>query len=281
MISMHDLIYGFQSLPIRGQAVIAHGSFKKFGRVQGGPRAVIDALAQSVETLVMPAFTYQTLVVPEVGPPNNAMDYGASEANRDAVPFTRDLPADAEIGILAETLRRRAPEERSTHPTHSFTGVNARFALDRQTLFEPLAPIGALAERNGWVVLMGVDHSAGDGGVNHCVNTSIHYAEKLAGRKQFIRWALAKPDAGPARIVECRGFPGDSAGFDVLANELEAYTDSVTIGDARVEAIRLSHLFEVVQARIKENPLALLCERKDCARCNAVRAGLMQAGNAA
>lgn len=274
MITVRDILAGFQSLPIRGQAVIAHGSFKAFGKVQGGPRAVIDALIESVDSLLMPAFTYQTMVVPEVGPPNNAMDYGAGRANADAVPFTRDLPVDPEIGILAETLRRRTPEERTTHPTHSFTGVNARYALDRQTLFDPLAPIGALAERNGWVVLMGVDHFAGADGVNHCVNTSIHYAEKLAGRKQFIRWALAKPDQHPARIVECSNFPGDSAGFDVLAEELEAFTDSVTIGDARVEAIRLSHLFEVVQAKIKKDPLALLCGKLDCGRCNAVRASV-------
>lgn len=274
MITKHDLMHGFQSLPIRGQAVIAHGSLKKFGRVEGGARTVIDALIETVDSLIMPAFTYQTLVVPEVGPPNNAMDYGAGEANTDAVPFTRDLPVDSEIGILAETLRRRAPEERTTHPTHSFSGVNARYALDKQTLFDPLAPIGALAERNGWVVLMGVDHEAGADGVNHCVNTSIHYAEKLAGRKQFIRWALSKPDQHPARIVECPGFPGDSAGFDALAEMLEADTDSVIIGDARIEAVRLKRLFEVVQNVIKENPLALLCEKKDCARCNAVRASV-------
>ncbi len=274
MITARDLISGFQSLPIRGQAVIAHGSLKKFGRVEGGARTVIDALSESVDSLVMPAFTYQTMVVPEVGPPNNAMDYGAGQANRDALPFTRNLPVDSEIGILAETLRRRAPEERTTHPTHSFSGVNARYALDKQTLFDPLAPIGALAERNGWVLLMGVDHSAGADGVNHCVNTSIHYAEKLAGRKQFIRWALSKPDHRPARIVECTGFPGDSAGFDALAKTLEAETDSIVIGDALIEAVRLNRLFEVVQMVIKENPLALLCDKDNCARCNAVRASV-------
>lgn len=274
MISKRDLIHSFQSLPIRGQVVIAHGSYKAFGKVDGGPRTVIDALIESVDALVMPAFTYQTMVTPEVGPPNNGMDYGAGDANPDAVPFTRKLPVDHEIGILAETLRRRAPEERTTHPTHSFCGANAHFALDRQTLFDPLAPIGALAERNGWVLLMGVDHSAGEKGVNHCVNTSIHYAEKLTGRKQFIRWALSKPDHHPARIVECPGFPGDSAGFDSIAEALAADTDSVVIGEARIEAVRLNRLFEEVQRAIKENPLALLCNKKNCARCNAVRASV-------
>jgi aminoglycoside 3-N-acetyltransferase len=135
--------------------------------------------------------------------------------------------------------------------------VNADFALDRQTIYDPFAPIGALAEMNGWVVLMGVDHS---------VNTSIHYAEKLTGRKQFIRWALTRK-----RIVECPGFPGDSAGFYALANYLENDVETATIGEARVEAIQLNRLFDRVKLLLKEDPLALLCQREDCARCNAVR----------
>ena len=70
------------------------------------------------------------------------------------------------------------------------------------------APVGALAEENGTVLLIGV---------NHTVNTSIHFAEKLAGRRQFIRWALTRD-----RVVECPGFPGDSEGFEILATDLEA-----------------------------------------------------------
>lgn len=265
MITVRELLVGFGALPIRGQAVIAHGSFKSLGEVQGGPRVVIDALVKTCGSLVMPTFTYQTMVTPLVGPPNNALDYAAEDANRkhasagtlDAVPFRRDLPADEEMGILAETLRRHAAAKRSFHPILSFAGVNADFALDRQTIYDPFAPIGALAERNGWVVLMGVDHT---------VNTSIHYAEKLAGRRQFVRWALMR-----RRIVECRGFPGDSSGFQELARYLDNDVLLVTIGEARVQAIQLNRLFDRVRLLIKEDPLALLCQRDDCARCNAVR----------
>ena len=266
MIGIRELLAGFESLPIRGRAVIAHGSFKSLGRVQGGPRVAIDALARTCEALVMPAFTYQTMVTPLIGPPNNAVDYASEEARRmredgnstlDALPFRRVMPADEEMGILSETLRRRADAARSFHPILSFAGVNADFALDRQTLYDPLAPIGALAEKDGWVVLIGVDHS---------VNTSIHYAEKLAGRRQFTRWARLQ-----RRIVECPNFPGDSAGFNDIARHLENDTAAVTIGEARVQAVPLNNLIDRVKLLLKVNPLALLCERNDCMRCNDVR----------
>jgi aminoglycoside 3-N-acetyltransferase len=103
-------------------------------------------------------------------------------------------------------------------------------------------------------------------GVDHTVNTSIHFAEKLAGRKQFIRWALIGD-----RIVECSNFPGDSSGFQAIEAIVEPDTRRVGIGKSFIQAVPLKGLFDVVVELIKENPLALLCERLDCERCNAVR----------
>jgi aminoglycoside 3-N-acetyltransferase len=265
VITVRDLLVGLAYLPIRGKAVIAHGSYKSLGEVLGGPQAVIDTLINSCDSLIMPTFTYQTMVTPLVGPPNNGLDYAQEDARRkrnapgtlDAVPFQRDMPADEEMGVLAETLRQHSSARRSSHPILSFAGIHADFALERQTLYNPLAPIAALAERDGWVVLIGVDHS---------VNTSIHYAEKLAGRKQFIRWALVRH-----RIVQCPGFPGDSAGFDDIAVYLGRDIHSVSIGNARIQAVQLNRLFEQVKTLIKANPHALLCDRPECARCNEVR----------
>ncbi|MBI5935220.1 MAG: AAC(3) family N-acetyltransferase [Chloroflexi bacterium] len=266
MIGIREALAGFESLPIRGQAVIAHGSFKSLGRVQGGPRVVVDALARSCDALIMPTFTYDTMVTPLVGPPNNALDYAAEEHTRqrqdgvsalDAIPFKRAMPADVEMGVLPETLRRRPDATRSLHPILSFAGVNAEFALQRQTMYDPLAPIGALAAKNGWIVLIGVDHT---------VNTSIHYAEKLAGRKQFTRWARLRK-----RIVECPNFPGDSSGFNEIASYLDNDVVTVTIGEARVQALPLNSLIDRVKILLRTNPLALLCQRNECMRCNEVR----------
>jgi len=143
------------------------------------------------------------------------------------------------------------------HPIQSFAGIHADPILNSQTIFNPLAPIGALAERDGWVLLLGVDHR---------VNTSIHYAEKLGGRMQFIRWALMQD-----RVVECPGFPGDSEGFDAIAPAVEKYTRRVEIGSALVQAVHLKSLIRVVVDELNKNPFALLCQRQECERCNAVR----------
>jgi aminoglycoside 3-N-acetyltransferase len=103
--------------------------------------------------------------------------------------------------------------------------------LDAQTLDNPLAPVG-----------------------------------KLAGRRQFIRWALI-----PDRIVECPGFPGFSRGFEAIRSSLEAITRRIESGSVVVQAIPLSRLFEIVVETTKKDPLALLCQQDDCERCNAIR----------
>ena len=103
-------------------------------------------------------------------------------------------------------------------------------------------------------------------GVDQRVNTSIHYAERVAGRKQFLRWALTLEG-----VVECPGFPGCSDGFDALALHLPGITHSTRIGGAEVHAMPLTELIEVARRVVEADPLALLCRRAFCGRCEAVR----------
>ncbi len=258
MVSYSDLKLGVTKLGLTDRLVIAHASLKAFGPINGGAEALLQVLLASVRGLVMPTFTYKTMVTPEVGPPNNGLTYGKEQdQNKMAEPFHPYMPADAMMGILPEIFRKHPSAKRTYHPIQSFAGIQVDTILDSQTIYNPLAPIGALADQDGWVLLLGVDHT---------VNTSIHYAEKLAGRKQFVRWALTKD-----RIVECPGFPGDSAGFNQIADDLEKSLRCVEIGGATVQAIPLKVLFKAVVGRIKQDPLALLCQREDCERCNAVR----------
>lgn len=257
-VSYSDLKMGLTRLGLTDRLVIAHASLKAFGDIEGGAEALLRILLASVRGLVMPTFTYKTMLTPELGPPNNGITYGnARDSNKMAEPFRPDLPADPTMGVLSEMLRRHPQAKRTYHPIQSFSGIHADSVLNTQTLYNPLAPIGALAEQDGWVLLLGVDHT---------VNTSIHYAEKLAGRRQFTRWALTKE-----RVVECPGFPGDSAGFNAIAPDLEEAARALEIGGARIQAIPVSKLIEVVINQIKEDPLALLCQRVDCERCEAVR----------
>ena len=257
-VRLRDLLLGLRELHLGNAPVIVHSSLKSFGEVEGGAQTVVHALAEVFPSVLMPTFTYKTMLTPLTGPANNAIRYGSDETqNRMAEFFTPRMPADPLMGIIPETFRHHPRAERSIHPIQSFSGINAVYLLKAQTMADPLGPLGALEKEGGWAVLVGV---------NHTVNTSIHYAEKLAGRQQFLRWALT-----PKGVVECPGFPGCSAGFQAIAPEIEKFTRKVQIGAASVQAMPLVMLFKIVIGRIKKDPLALLCQQEDCERCGEIR----------
>jgi aminoglycoside 3-N-acetyltransferase len=262
VLTFRDFITGFRKLEIdHARLVIVHASLSAFGEVHGGAETLLGALVSSFDTLVMPAFTYKTMIIPEVGPPDNAISYGSgNDANRMAEIYRPDMTADSTMGVVAEALRTHPKAFRSAHPILSFAGINAKPILDSQTLKEPLLPIKKLKDREGWVLLLGVDQT---------VNTSIHYGEQLVGRKQFIRWALTAKG-----VVPCQRFPGCSDGFKGITPHLDGAIHRVELGEAVIQAIPVVNLVDTVCGMLKENPFALLCGREDCERCNAVRASV-------
>jgi len=258
MLAFADIKSSFDALELQDKPVIAHASLKPFGYIQNGADAILRVMLGSFKSVLMPTFTYKTMITPEVGPPNNGIKYGTEkDLNKMAIPFTSTMPADKTMGIIPEALRNHPSATRTSHPILSFTGVKSEEYLNIQTLYEPLAPIGALADAGGWVILLNVDHS---------VNTSIHYGEKLAGRMQFLRWAMVEN-----RIVECPGFPGDSTGFNTIEEYIKPDTRRANLGNVFIQAIPLKRLFDAVGELIKKDPLALLCQRHDCDRCDAVK----------
>jgi aminoglycoside 3-N-acetyltransferase len=264
VLTYRDFITGFRKLDIdHSRPVIVHASLSAFGEVHGGAETLLGALRSSFDTFIMPVFTYKTMITPEVGPPDNAIDYGSGkDTNRMAEIYRADIPADTMMGAVAEALRNHPKALRSTHPILSFAGINAKRILDSQTTKEPLLPIQTLIDEEGWVLLMGVDQT---------VNTSIHYGEQLAGRKQFIRWALT-----PTGVIPCQKFPGCSDGFEDIAPHLAEVIRRVELGQAVIQAIPLVNLMGAVCETLKEDPLSLLCGREDCERCNAVRTSVTQ-----
>jgi len=264
VVSSADLRQAFRELQLPAdRPVLVHASLSAFGWVEGGAEAVVSALLESWAGVLAPAFTYKTMVTPECGPPGNGLTYGSEAVrNRLAEFFHPQMPVDRLIGAIPEALRRQAGARRSEHPILSFTGVGVESFLAAQSLAEPLGVIARLADAQGWVLLLGVDHT---------VNTSLHYAEKLAGRKQFLRWALT-----PQGVVACPGFPGCSEGFQALAPAVQPLGCFRRVGNALIQAFPLRGLLATAFAILREDPLALLCDRPYCERCSQIRVDIME-----
>lgn len=262
MVTYRDVINTFRDLDLGSHSrVIAHASLSTFGDVGGGADTIVGALVSTCEMFIMPTFTYSTMITPPNGPPDNAIEYGSTdEENLKVDFFSPDMPADSAMGIIAETMRLLPEADRSNHPILSFAGVNAKQALDVQTLEEPFAPIKWLEKYDGDVLLLGVDHT---------VNTSLHFAEEKAKRKRFLRWALT-----PQGVLACPAWPGCANGFQAIVPRLEGVARRATLGQSTVELIPMRDLIHIAVSWIHEDPRALLCDKVGCPRCAATRASV-------
>ena len=260
-ITYRDIVRALHELELNhANDVIAHVALSGLGDVRGGAETVIGALLATCGTVVMPAFTHQTMVWPASGPADNGCVYSDHAAeNAHAVMFSPDLPVDPELGQVAEPFRRHPQAKRSHHPVLSFaaTGAHAEEILATQTLQDPLAPLDWLYDRHGDVLLIGVDH---------CANVTLHLSEKFAGRKQFVRWAV-----GSDKAYRLLGFPGCSNGFNAIASRLAWVTQQASLGAATIQRVPVTNLVQVGVQTIQEDPHALLCNDPKCELCNAVR----------
>ena len=262
MLSYRDIVKSFQKLGLNMERrVMLHASLPAIGEVKGGAETVVGSLIASCGAVITPTFTLRSMVSPPHGPEDNAMVYG-EKIEGGAAPeiFHKDMPVDEKMGIIAETLRQHPAAERSSHPLLSFAGVNAGEALALQSLDDPWGPVKWMADEDGDVLLIGVDHTR---------NVSLHYAEFLVNRKQFIRWALIQ-----AKIVEIPHWPGCSDGFQAITSHINGFVRQEQIGNAIAELIPLRDLINTATGWMREDPQAMLCNSEDCEKCVLVRQAL-------
>lgn len=259
MLSYREVSARLQDLKLPVEVpLIIHASLSKVGGIRGGVETMLGALFTLSDRLLFPTFTYKTMVIPHEGPEDNGMTYGVGhDTNPMAEIYHPLMSVDRTIGLLAEKFRQMPNVRRSFHPILSFAASNFDEAITAQTKLDPLAPIRVLADHNGWIILIGVDHTS---------NTTIHYGEKMAGRKDFTRWALTENG-----VQDFPGFPGCSDGFNQIAPILQGVTHQVTLGNTTVLAMPVVFVIDVTKAMILSDPEALLCSREDCPRCLAIR----------
>jgi aminoglycoside 3-N-acetyltransferase len=211
-----------------GDRVVVHSSLRAVG---ADADEVVDALAGTVELVVVPAFTY------------------------DAPP---DAPGRA--GALAETLRRRSGAVRSAHHSHSVAALGAGAAElceghDRVAATAAGSPLDRLAEAGGQVLLLGVSHTS---------NTTVHVGESRAGAPYLdIPFDPSWPTGGDTEFAGC------SRAFGVLERPLRergAIRDG-RVGRALAQLVAGRAVIEETVALLRRDPLALLCTDPSCYRC--------------
>ena len=263
-VTQADIERGLRELGLDSAShVLVHSSYKAFGGVEGGPAAVVRALVDSVATLMMPAFaSHRSAVWDERGLfENNAYPAEAPEGwdISQVESFTHDTPANPTMGIINETFRREYDVARSGNPMMSFVayGPLAHELCGAGTDVDAVEPINRIMEAAGQVLLLGVTHTN---------STAVHLAEQLAGRKQFVRYAMTPDGVRMAMSGGC-GNP-----FDDLQSHVQHLERRVGVGASTLRCYDLQPYVETARRLIESDPEALLCPAtKSCVRCDAHR----------
>jgi len=252
---------GLSMLPLE-----VHSSLRSFGWVDGGADAVIDALLVEGCTLLVPTFSdvYFVHPLPHQRPGRNATNYDrtlppAPGADRTFTPDSNEIDV-RDMGIVPATVLRRSGRIRGNHPVMSFSAIGplAHDIIDGQAPQAVYAPLAALVEHGGWVVMMGV-------GLTEM--TFLHYAEQLAGRTPFVRWANGL-DGTPMEVQ----YGGCSNGFEAFTPVLAHLEQRATAGQSLWRAYPARKALDAAINAIQKDPYITYCADR-CGRCADAIAG--------
>ena len=223
--------------------MLVHSSLSSFGRVEGGAATVAQALLDSVApngTVIVPTFNYGSL------------------------PFD---PATTQslTGAISDAFWRLPGAVRSRHPTHAFAAVGplAQEMMADHHNMDPLghtSPLGRLARRDGWVLLIGCDHRA---------NSLIHTAEESMKVPYVGRTRTAAILRGNEVTEVTVRRPGCSNGFNVVGDTMRQMGSvrETTVGRSAFQLMRSGDVMAVASGMLARDPAALLCHLPDCDRC--------------
>lgn len=279
-ITQTALQAALRALGLAERPVCVHASLRSFGAGDGagdgaGGAGVIDGGAQTVVqaflaegcTLLAPSFTYDFARVPPpaLRVPRNGIHYdrpypgGAAGAARIYTPASREI--DRDMGAIAAAVARHPARVRGDHPLNSFSAVGPLAArlVAGQAPLAVYAPLAALAEAGGAVLLMGVGLES---------MTLLHLAEEVAGRVPFRRWA--NDAAGRPQMVQAGGC---SDGFGRLAPVVQPWQREGRVGQSRWQVFAAGPALDAAAAAIRADAQSTHCGNPDCERCNDAAAG--------
>lgn len=174
-VTKKDIVEGLKSLGIKnGDSVLVHSSLSKFGYVEGGIDAVIDALLSTVGkegTILVPTLT------------------GNKDLCAKNPPVFDPVNTPCWTGKIPETFRKRKEAVRSLHPTHSVSAIGKLadyFVKGHEDSLTPCgknSPYWKLAEKGGYILFLGVS-------INCC--TFLHSIEEIAKAPYHLQKEIVK-----------------------------------------------------------------------------------------
>lgn len=241
-ISTEQLISNLQNLGIQaGSTLLVHTSLRKVGWVSAGPSGVIDALFEVLGesgTLVMPTMTDgEALYDPATTP-------------------TRHM------GVVAETFWRSPGVVRSNHPAGSFAahGPLAAVICADHPIDPPHgldSPPGRVYQLDGWILLLGVEHSA---------NTTIHVAENMSNVPYRIPDRVRVTEGNRVRWIEYAEVNHCCQNFNKVGPLLRARHQLTVgqVGNATAQLVRSADVVRVAREQIERDPYYFLCAPGQC-----------------
>ena len=264
-VTAAEIAEGAHRLGLAGVAVCVHASLRSFPKLSSGPETLVDGLLSTGATVMVATMAGEAFGVPappEDRPARNAIDYAEVERQAAAAPWrglanifspTTD-EVDEGLGATSACVAAR-PDRIRAQRTGTFAAVGRLAAAlmcaeDERDVFGPLR---ALRDRNGWVLLAGVDLRR---------MTLLHLAEIEAGRSAFIRWMRA-PDGSTMRIRvgEC------SMGFERLAPAIAAEVRRTMVGASTWRAYPAGPALELAARAIRADPGITRCGKSTCQEC--------------
>lgn len=271
-LDTQDFINAIKILGISGSEICIHSSMKSFGvDIKCGIEGIINAFLAQKCTIMVPTFSdiYEARPLKRYMPERNGAgnySYFLEKNYTDIAPFdviSKEISVE-DMGEFAKYVLDQEKSVRGNHPLNSFTalGDSAQKLISGQTYKDVYAPLRQLCDDDGYVLLIGV-------GLN--VATIIHYAEQVAGRTPFIRWAYNKENKViPVSVGGC------SEGFAHFNDILSNITKKVKVANSEWVCCKAADIVDICRKYIENDPHITHCNNRYCDRCNdAVWGGLV------
>jgi aminoglycoside 3-N-acetyltransferase len=258
MTTENDVIQFIKEKGLSNSIVCLHSSLRSFGQLDNGPHTIIDAFIKEKCTLVCPAFFYESRTFP---PRENYRRNGINFTEIEkmvSVSYNDDCnQIEPSMGIIPKTMLTYKNAKRTRNPGNSFVilGESANDILKDEALLNAYSVYKNIYNGNSkaFIMLAGVDFTS-------C--TPIHFAEEVAGRKLFRRWAVYNHKIVEIEEGSC------SDGFENIRKYTRVIENAGSIGQSAIRIYPFNLFIDKASKTIKNIPDVTHCDTENCERCN-------------